>query len=69
LTELVEEAAAKPVLAAFSACKGEEFGLDAVTAGFESEHATVFIIWVGDDLHESRSGAEFANLELQTVDA
>ena len=69
LSKLVEESAAETILATFSAGESEEFGFDTVAARFEREHATIFIVGVSDDLHQSRSGAELANLELQAVDA
>jgi hypothetical protein len=68
LTELVEEAAAEPVLAAFSTRDGEELSLDAVATSFEGEHATVFIVGMSDDLHQSRGGAKLADFEFQSVD-
>ena len=53
------------VLAAFAAVEGEVGDAGAEASGVVGEHATVFVVGVGDDEHEGGSGVELAEELLQ----
>ena len=59
-TELIQEIAANFVLAAFATIQGELQGGDAVSARFERQHAAVFVVRMGDGMHQARRGMQTA---------
>ena len=58
--EFIQKIAANFVLAAFATIQGELQGGDAVSARFKREHAAVFVVRMGDGMHEARRGMQAA---------
>ena len=63
--EGVVEVGGHEVLAAFAASEGEHGDAGAGSAGFEGEEAAVFVVGVGDDVHQGGSGAELVEELLE----
>ena len=63
--EFVAEFLADGVLSAFTAGEGHLDDVSAASAGFEREHAAVFIVGMGGGVHQARGGAKLAQREQQ----
>ena len=64
--ELVEQIAADFVLPALAAIERKLQHADAVPARFQREHAAVFVVGMGDGMHQARRGVQAAQHLLQT---
>ena len=67
--ESVFEVAGDGVLSAFASSEGEVGDAGSEAAGVESHHAAVFIVGMGDDVHDGGAGVELAEELLEAKGA
>ena len=63
--QFVEQIAADHVLAALAAIERQLQNTVAMAAGLKSQHAAIFVVGMGDRMHQARRGVQAAQHELE----